>query len=911
MVHGIRPARLRTGSNGESMTSTVRTTCPYCGVGCGVLATQAGNGSITIKGDREHPANLGRLCSKGSALGETIDLDGRLLHPRLHGARVSWEAALDHVAGEFRRIIDTHGPESVAFYVSGQILTEDYYVANKLMKGYIGAANIDTNSRLCMASSVAGHRRAFGADAVPCSYEDIELADLLVLVGSNAAWCHPVLWQRMLESRARRPGVKIVVIDPRRTATAEEADLFLPIVPGSDVALFNGLLDYLRREDRLDWTFLESHTEGYADAFGAARETAPSIPAVADACGLEERQLAAFYQLFASHPRALTLYSQGVNQSSSGTDKVNAIINCHLASGRIGRPGMGPFSLTGQPNAMGGREVGGLANQLAAHMELEDPAHRALVQRFWDSPIIAAKPGLKAVEMFRALADGRIKAIWIMATNPVVSMPDADAVRAALRAAELVVVADCMQDSDTTRLAHVQLPALAWGEKDGTVTNSERRISRQRAFLPPPGEARADWWMICGLARRMGHGRGFRFETAADVFREHARLTTLENDGGRDLDLGPLAQLDDIQYESLSPVQWPVRADGSGRARMLENGRFYTPSGRAKLVAVRPRAPAQPTDAQYPLVLNTGRVRDHWHTMTRTAKSARLSAHQPEPRLEINPRDARQHGLRDGMLARVVSRWGSMVARVRETGDQRAGSIFVPMHWNDVHAGLARIDAVVNPEVDPVSGQPELKHTPVRVEPCAVAWRAVLMTNGEPPAAPPGTRWVKRRGRHCMHLQLSGMQAAWLPVGEFKAALQSEVPDQETIEFFDSATSRYRIAVLRAGGLESVLYVEGGDGPPPALDWIEALFEARGALSSDERRALLSGRPAKKALDPGPVVCACFAVGRNTILAAAVDGCRTVEAIGRRLNAGTNCGSCRSEIRELLSRAGAAVAKTG
>jgi assimilatory nitrate reductase catalytic subunit len=911
MAHGIRPARVLTGSNGEFMTRTVRTTCPYCGVGCGVLATPAGDGSVAIEGDPQHPANLGRLCSKGGALGETLDLEGRLLHPRLHGARVGWETALDHVAGEFRRVIAAHGPESVAFYVSGQILTEDYYVANKLMKGYIGAANIDTNSRLCMASSVAGHKRAFGADAVPCCYEDVELADLLVLVGSNAAWCHPVLWQRMLAARARRPGVKIVVIDPRRTATAEEADLFLPIAPGSDVALFNGLLDHLRREDRLDWSYLESHTEGYAEAFAAARETAPSIPAVAAACGLEENQVAAFYRLFSSHPRVLTLYSQGVNQASSGTDKVNGIINCHLATGRIGRPGMGPFSLTGQPNAMGGREVGGLANQLAAHMELEDPAHRALVQRYWDSPTIAGKPGLKAVEMFRALADGRIKAVWIMATNPVVSMPDADAVRAALGAAELVVVADCMGDTDTMRLAHVQLPALAWGEKDGTVTNSERRISRQRAFLPPPGEARADWWMICELARRLGHGRGFRFSSAAEIFREHARLTTLQNDGARDLDLGRLAQLDDDQYERLSPVQWPIRAAAIGMARMFEDGRFYTNSGRAWFVAVRPRAPARPTDAQYPLVLNTGRVRDHWHTMTRTAKSARLSAHQPEPRLEIHPQDARRHGLRDGMLVRVASRWGGMLVRARVSAGQRPGSVFVPMHWNDVHASLARVDAVVNPEIDPVSGQPELKHTPVRIEPCAAAWRAALMTRGEPPAAPAGTYWVKRRGRRCMHLQLSGVDEARLPLGDWKAALQGVAPGQEAIEFVDSATNRYRHAVLRAGRLESVLYVEGGDGEPPALDWIEALFEAPGELSIEDRRALLSGRPAMFARDAGPIVCACFAVGRNTILAAAAQGCRTVEAIGSSLHAGTNCGSCRSEIRELLSRAGATVALTG
>jgi assimilatory nitrate reductase catalytic subunit len=460
------------------MGATTRTTCPYCGVGCGVLASRRPGGEVEIKGDPDHPANFGRLCSKGSALGETLSLDDRLLHPMVRGERASWDAALEEIARRFGQTIDEHGPDSVAFYVSGQLLTEDYYVANKLMKGFIGSGNIDTNSRLCMASAVAGHRRAFGADTVPVVYEDLELADLVVLAGSNLAWCHPVLFQRLAAARDAR-GTKVVVIDPRRTATCDIADMHLALAPGSDVALFNGLLAFLADAGRIDESYVKAHTEGFEEALVTAQSC--GLASTARETGLPESDLRRFYGLFADTPRVVTAFSQGVNQSSRGTDKVNAIINCHLATGRIGRPGMGPFSVTGQPNAMGGREVGGLANQLAAHMIFEDDAHRALVRRFWQAPRLAERPGLKAVDMFDAVADGRIKAIWIIATNPVDSLPAANKVRAALRACPLVIVSDVTARTDTAELGHILLPAAAWGEKDGTVTNSERRISRRSA----------------------------------------------------------------------------------------------------------------------------------------------------------------------------------------------------------------------------------------------------------------------------------------------------------------------------------------------------------------------------------------------------------------------------------------------
>ena len=538
-----------------------RTTCPYCGVGCGVLATADGNGGAAISGDPEHPANFGRLCSKGSALGETLGIEQRLLYPMIRCSkgvmeRVAWTDALDHVAHRFAHIIARDGPGAVAFYLSGQMLTEDYYVANKLMKGFIGSANVDTNSRLCMASSVAGHRRAFGADTVPGCYEDLDEADLLVLVGSNAAWCHPVLFQRMLANKQRR-GARIVVIDPRRTDTAGDADLFLGLKPGTDTALFSGLLVQLADTGALDHDYIERHTSGFEDALARARSIAGSVAATALATGLSEADVAEFFRMFGNTPRVVTLYSQGVNQSAQGTDKVNAIINCHLATARIGKPGASPFSLTGQPNAMGGREVGGLANQLAAHMAFTPPDIDR-VRRFWKAPRIATHEGLKAVQMFEAIGRGEIKALWVIGTNPAVSLPDADAARAALKKLELFVISENVRSNDTINAGpHVLLPAQAWGEKSGTVTNSERRISRQRAFLAAPGEARPDWWIVSEVAKRLGFGAAFDFSSVADVFREHASLSAFENDGSRDFDIGAMTSLSDEAFDTMAPVLWP------------------------------------------------------------------------------------------------------------------------------------------------------------------------------------------------------------------------------------------------------------------------------------------------------------------------------------------------------------------
>jgi len=880
------------------VSDVIRTTCPYCGVGCGVLASRRSDGSFEIAGDPDHPANFGRLCSKGSALGETLGLQGRLLYPQILGSRVSWDAALDHVARGFRRIIETHGPGAVALYVSGQLLTEDYYVANKLMKGYIGAANIDTNSRLCMSSAVAGHKRAFGEDIVPVEYEDLELADLIVLVGSNTAWCHPVLFQRISAAKQQRPDLKIVVIDPRRTATCEIADLHLPIRAGTDVWLFNGLFAYLHQHGVVDERFVDQRTAGLSPALLVAENTAGDIAAVAQRCRVDPKRLAEFYAWFAATEKTVTAFSQGVNQSSAGTDKVNSIINCHLLTGRIGRPGMGPFSITGQPNAMGGREVGGLANMLAAHMELSDPEHRRTVQCFWNSPTIAAEPGYKAVELFDAIHDGRVKAVWIMATNPVVSLPNARKVEQALRRCELVVVSDCVERTETTVFAHVLLPASAWGEKDGTVTNSERRISRQRAFMALPGEAKPDWWIVSQVARRMGFS-GFDYSSAYEIFLEHARLSATDNDGRRAFDIGMLAQLTHAEYDTLGPIQWPVQSDKSARTRMFADGRFFHPDGKARFVAISPRPPAHSTDEEYPLVLNTGRIRDQWHTMTRTGSAPRLTAHSPEPYVDMHAQDAMLAGAKPGELVRVATRWGSLVARLRVSNEMPRGMIFVPIHWSAPFSSDARVGSLVNPVVDPISGEPELKHTPARVSPFLVSWHGFILSR-EPLTDLDVTWWTLARGEQFLRYELAGRRVYGDWSRWARRLMKTESEELDWIEYSDPSAGAYRAVALRDERIVLCIFIS----PRPDLPsrtWLASLF-ARSRIDDTERRGLLAGRPASAEADQGPIVCSCFGVGRKQICDVIRDhGLTTTLQVGQHLRAGTNCGSCVPEIKTLLA----------
>lgn len=877
----------------------IRTTCPYCGVGCGVLVSRQAEG-WSVHGDPEHPANFGRLCSKGAALAETLGQDERLLAPEVEGRRVDWGSALDTVARRLAATLAEHGPDALAFYVSGQLLTEDYYVANKLIKGYLGSANIDTNSRLCMASAVAGHKRAFGADAVPGCYEDIEQADLIVLVGSNAAWTHPVLFQRIQATRQARPQTRVVVIDPRRTATAELADLHLPLAPGTDAWLFNGLLDHLRRGGYLHLDALDAQVQGLDAALAAAQGL--TLEAVAAACGLPEAAVATFYRWFAQTPKTLTLFSQGINQSSSGVDKVNAILNVHLATGRIGRPGASPFSLTGQPNAMGGREVGGLANQLAAHMDF-DPEGIDRVRRFWQAPRMAGGPGLKAVDLFQAVREGRVKAIWIMATNPVVSLPETNAVAEALARCPFVVVSDVTRHTDTARHAHVLLPAAAWGEKDGTVTNSERRISRQRAFLSPPGEARPDWWIISEVARRMGFTAAFPYRGPADIFREHAALSAFENDGARLFDLGPLARLTADEYDRLKPVQWPVKDDGAGTARLFADGRYATPTAKARMLPIHPRPPARSLHAEQ-LVLNTGRIRDQWHTMTRTGKSARLFAHIGEPYIEMHPEDMKARGLTPGGLARVHNAHGEVLVRVVESAGQRPGSVFVPIHWNGQYSAQARVGALIDAITDAISGQPEFKHVPVAVTPYAPDWQGFVLAR-QATGTLDTPYWTRLRSRACWRLEMAGEQTHW-PTEEKLAHWLGQ--GEERVELRDPAAGRYRAARIADGRLQAVLFLDRQPEALPPRQWLESLFE-RERLSDAERASLLLGRP-PKAADTGRVVCACHGVGERTLAAAIARGADSVEALGRALKAGTHCGSCIPELKALLGRSGSTAAIT-
>ena len=886
-------------TNIDPALRTTRTTCPYCGVGCGVLATPDGNGGAAIAGDPDHPANFGRLCSKGSALGETLGLEDRLLYPMIRCSkgsmeRVAWSDVLDHVAHRLAHIIKRDGPGAVAFYLSGQLLTEDYYVANKLMKGFIGSANVDTNSRLCMSSTVAGHRRAFGADTVPGCYDDLDQADLLVLVGSNAAWCHPVLFQRMLANKQTR-GARIVVIDPRRTDTAGDADLFLGLKPGTDTALFSGLLAHLAEAGALDSDYIARHTSDFDEALARAKSVAGSVGATALATGLTEQDVAEFFQMFKNTPRVVTLFSQGVNQSAQGTDKVNAILNCHLATGRIGKPGASPFSLTGQPNAMGGREVGGLANQLAAHMAFSPPDIDR-VRRFWQAPRIATHEGLKAVQMFEAIARGEIKALWVMGTNPAVSLPDADTARAALKKLELFVVSENVVANDTVKAGvHVLLPAQAWGEKSGTVTNSERRISRQRAFLKPPGETKPDWWIVGEVAKRLGFAAAFDFKSAADVFREHAALSAFENGGGRDFDIGALTSLSDEAFDELAPVLWPIRAgDSEPQQRFFANGGFFANDHRARFIAPEIPALRTETTAGRPLRLNTGRIRDQWHTMTRSGISPRLGQHLPEPFVEIHPDDAIRYGVSNGSFARVTTDFGQCTLKVVVSERQQRGMLFAPIHWSEQTASAARIGALVAPITDPFSGQPENKATPVSIVPYEYVFRGFALSRL--PLQLPAHVWWSRvtvAGGYGYLFADNADLARW-------QTWLGSVTGGDLAEYKDFGGGVYRAASFTGDRIAACLFV----GPArDAGDWdvVKSLFAAD-ALNDDQRRMLLSGKSMDGLASTGPIVCACFGVGRTTICDAIATGAGTAAAIGAKLKAGTNCGSCIPELKRLITQ---------
>ncbi|MDP5209584.1 nitrate reductase [Microbulbifer sp. 2205BS26-8] len=878
------------------------TTCPYCGVGCGISIngkSHPGPSAITVRGDTQHPSNAGRLCIKGSALGETLGDRGRLLRPHLHGQATDWNTAMSFVADAFADSIRAHGPDSVAFYLSGQLLTEDYYVANKLMKGFIGTANIDTNSRLCMSSAVAGYKRAFGADAVPCCYDDLDRADLVVLTGSNAAWTHPILFQRMQAGNA-----KLVVIDPRASATAELADLYLGIRPGSDTALFNGLLYFLAQHQYLDNHYIQHHTSGFQEALTSAR--AWSLQQTALHCGVPAEKLLAFFRLFAETEKTVSFYSQGINQSGSGTDKNNAIINCHLATGRIGRVGAGPFSITGQPNAMGGREVGGLANTLAAHMEFtRDNTNR--LGRFWHAPQVALTPGLKAVDMFRAVESGQIKAVWIMATNPAVSMPEAGRVAEALSNCKFVVVSDCVADTDTTRCAQVLLPATSWGEKNGTVTNAERRISRQRPFLQPPGEARHDWQIICDLAQRLGYTKAFDYSHPVEIFREHARLSGFENNGSRAFDISLLENIQRQEYDALQPVQWPVNQDNpQGCARLFNDARFFTDNGRAHFVPVTPQAPLQQTCALYPLWLNSGRMRDQWHTMTRTGRARKLLNHSEIAEIQINPQDARMYNIEEGSLIALNSAQGRMSGRATLSEAQRPGELFAPIHWSETLARDARVSALAAAVVDPHSGQPEFKQVPIQVELLPCKSFATLIC----PDIVAEKLWQR------LHSAKDKNLLHWyrVPCAEgyrYELALRHPLNgrslgtqllgDIRGIYWQQIETLKNQRCLAYNNTLQLLIIAGNRWQNLPDRRPLERYLEME-----------LPRVPAKllRPIAPGvKVLCTCMQVSRTQITEAIGKGLHSLAALGNVLGCGTHCGSCKAEISALLRTARVGVAE--
>lgn len=874
-------------------TAQHQTTCCYCGVGCGVTAEVADNQVTGVSGNQQHPANYGRLCVKGSALHQTSESPDRLLTPLVYGQPTDWDSALDYAAGKFKHIVAQHGPNAVAFYLSGQLLTEDYYVANKLMKGFIGTANVDTNSRLCMAAATIAHKKAFGFDTVPGCYEDLEIADLLVLVGSNTAYAHPVIYQRIAKAKAERPNMKVVVIDPRRTATCDIADLHLPLRAGADAFLFNGLLAYLAEHNGVDQQFIAKHCEGYEATLLAARTQVPSVQHAATVCDLSVEKLQQFYDWFLKTDKVATLFSQGINQSSSGVDKGSAIINCHLASGKIGKPGATPFSITGQPNAMGGREVGGLANQLAAHMGYDNPENIERVARFWQAENMAQKEGLKAVEMFKAIHRGEIKAVWIMATNPVVSMPDANFIREALGKCELVIVSECIANTDTAKLAQVVLPSTTWSEKHGMVTNSERCMSLQKGIVAAPGAALHDWDIVCRFARKMGFNKGFNYQHPVEIFREHAALSGYENNGTRDFDISHYENISTEDYENFRPVQWPVKTGcEQGTARMFGDGKFFTPSQCAQLIPITAQFPKKPP-RENQLIMNTGRIRDQWHTMSRTGNAAKLMGHIDEPFIDIHPHDARRFKLKEGELAVLENLNTRYFGRVKLNDGQRQGECFVPMHWNERFASSSRADALVNAITDPLCGQPEFKHSPVTVSAYNPIWQGFLHSTEE--LTPDTEYWCKILLDKGVKYRLAEKKER-----DWMAWLKTLFPAiRDWVDIRDSHHAFYTAAGFNEGRLAVALHVARDKHELAENRWLDDKLSE--VCTLNDRFAVLAGHGGSGVEDIGNIVCSCYQIGEKQIQKAIQNGCGSAAELGEKLKCGTNCGSCIPELNSLVA----------
>lgn len=875
---------------------SVKTTCPYCGVGCGLVAKCVSTpNQVSTCGDLSHPANMGALCVKGSSLDQSHTGPTRLLYPKINGKQASWQEAIDTIVERFYDIKQQHGSDALSMYVSGQLLTEDYYVANKLMKGFIGSANIDTNSRLCMSSAVASHVRAFGEDVVPVNYQDLELAEMIVLVGSNMAWTHPIVFRRIQQARESNPNLKLVVIDPRKTMTAEQADLHLPLVSDSDVALFMGLARYCDDTKQLDTEYIDEHTQGADALMKALKQPSCSLDAVAEQTQVDKTSLKQFYHWFATKQRVITLYCQGVNQAENGTDKGNAIINAHLLTGKIGREGCGPFSITGQPNAMGGREVGGLANQLAAHRGF-DAESIEQVKAIWQAPDMATKPGLKAVDLFDAIERGEVKAVWIMATNPVVSLPQSQKIKRALKRCELVIVSDICADSDIAQYADILLPAAGWGEKQGMVTNSERMMSRQRAFLPMRGESRPDWWAISkvgqALCRLMDVSDGFGYHSEYEIFKEHIKLSGINKHAPQLFDLSKLSTLTESDYQQWQPMQWPL-----GDERPFADGSFATPSGRANLIVPETIELETPRGHQE-FILNTGRDRDQWHTMTRTGYVPSLTQKEVEPTLYLNPISIERAELKTEQLAEVTlpDGSGSVIARIRADEGLSMHSVYLSMHWAGEFGAGSGVNQVIKSVVDPISGQPAFKSTLVSVTPYGIGSYMVAMGEG-----------CDKLGEQADFASMQVTDTGGFGGRVWRYATQTPLNKQIWNEVTGAAFNGKLLMMDTEHGWVTLSCADDAELTVKSVIQVEdKTFDA-----DVEQLSQLVGQPFSlskllKATQTGAtskLVCSCFRVTEKQIIDAIQTHSHTsVAQLQSQLKCGSNCGSCLPEVEKLANQ---------
>jgi len=887
---------------------------------------------IGVRGDPDHPANLGRLCTKGSTLHlsaePTLQTQVRALFPELRTSRTSkrvrasWNQAQEFIAKKFADTIREHGPDSVGFYISGQLLTEDYYVFNKLAKGLIGTNNIDTNSRLCMSSAVAGYKQTLGADAPPACYEDIDHAEVIFIAGSNTAYAHPILYRRIEDARKKNPSLKVIVADPRRTDTARDADLFLPILPGTDVALFNGMLHICLWEDLVDTGYIEAHTEGFAALKQTVRDYTPKF--VAETCGIDEADLIKAARWFGESKASLSLYCQGLNQSSSGTAKNAALINLHLATHQIGKPGAGPFSLTGQPNAMGGREVGGMANLMSGHRDMANDAHRAEIAKLWGVDDVPSQPGKTAVEMFDAVRSGEIKIIWIACTNPAQSLPDQKLVREALKNAELVIVQEAYKTTATVDYADVLLPATTWSEKEGTVTNSERRITRLKPVLPKPAETLHDWEIVIDFARRLERMLGktdtiFPYASTEEIWNEHRESTR-----GRDLDITGLSF---NILEEQGPQQWPFpEGAAAGKKRLYEDGIFPTASGRARFVNTIYKPVAEPVDARYPFRLTTGRLRDQWHGMSRTGTVAQLFAHASEPSIVLSQVDMDRRLLKNGDLVHVTSRRGSQILPASAGDDMRAGQAFVGMHWGEEYVsgrgheadGTFGVNALTLPALDPSSKQPELKHAAVKILKAELPWRFVIfgwIDQSEALNLQAALRPYMRRFSYASCTLFGRDKVGVLfRAGDDYAATPALITEIErrfgidgpnVLRYDDKKRGNSRHILIRDEKLEAVSLA----GDSSAEHWLKEYLQNEQSIAKLGRLLLTPSTQAPQGFKArGRIVCNCFNVAeaeiaqllaaRGLIDEGSPDA--MLAALQAKLKCGTNCGSCMPELKQII-----------